>query len=174
VKKNYWSFLLAASGGALAMATLGLATATWLALPGAGWWRVVMMMAAATTPWQWMTLLLWAALTGAMFAIALKRTLNSKGRLLCAALIGALIPLGLLSVGGALNRIWPGTTGPADKPQLTAVLILYSVVVPWALGSALARWRASPACARTDYNDDDAGCPVQSIHGKSRCFDRYG
>jgi hypothetical protein len=122
------------------MATLGLAAATWLKLPHASWWRTVTYMALATTALQWMELIIWALLTGALFAIAPRVRSVRPVLAVCALIMGALIPIGLILVGGALNQIWPGTTGPTDKPQLTFILVAYSLLCPWLSGRALAHF----------------------------------
>jgi hypothetical protein len=140
VRRNYFVFLFLSAIGSLATATLGLATATWLNLPHASWWRTLTNMALATTTRKWMELIIWALLTGALFAIAPRVKSVRPVLAVCALIMGALIPVGLILVGGALNQIWPGTTGPADKPQLTVILVAYSLLCPWLSGTVLAHF----------------------------------
>jgi hypothetical protein len=137
VRQNYFPFLFLSAIGSLATATLGLATATWINLPHASWRRTVTHMALATTAQQWMELIVWALLTGALFAVAPRVRSVRPVLALCALIMGALIPIGLILVGGALNQIWPGTSGPTDKPQLTFILAAYSLLCPWLSARAL-------------------------------------
>jgi hypothetical protein len=86
---------------------------------------------------QWRFLLLWAALTGGVFCLALgPDAIRMPARLLGLA-AGALVPLGLFLLAQLLVHYWPeirATAGPWDRPQFTLLLMIYGIAAPWLLG----------------------------------------
>jgi hypothetical protein len=134
---GYWTVAMPAAVGLLMTATIGMTTGFNLGMRGSSWWRSAHYLAALVTWPQWLGLGAWAVLTGALVATGVRRSLVGTLLPVMALFAGALVPVGLVFLAGALNHVWPGTTGPTDAPALTLLLLLYSLVVPWGLGRAM-------------------------------------
>ncbi len=136
---GYLAVAVPASVGFLIATTIGMTTGVVLKSSGSSWWHTAHYLAALLTWSQWLGLGAWAVVTGALVSAGARRL--SLGLLLAvvALFAGALVPVGLVLFAGALNHVWPGTTGPTDVPALTLLLLLYSLVFPWALGLTIRR-----------------------------------
>ena len=102
------------------------------------WWHAAKLLASIVTWPQWLELLAWGVVTGALVSAGTCRHRFTPLLALSALIVGALVPVGLMILATALVRIWPGTTGPMDEPVLTLLLVAYSLVVPWTLGRIIA------------------------------------
>jgi len=94
---------------------------------------------------QWLGLLSWAALTGALFALGVGTGPTRAYPCWFAVAAGAFVPICLVLLGQAMGLLWPeirDTTGPFDRPLLSLPLLLYGLGAPWLLG----RWaRIAPS-----------------------------
>jgi hypothetical protein len=86
---------------------------------------------------QWLSVALWAVLTGALFALSVGPTSATARTRALAVLSGVLVPVGLVLWAKFLRRYWPDTAGPLDQPWLTIALAVYSALAPWLLGRAV-------------------------------------
>jgi hypothetical protein len=136
---GYLTVAVAAAVGLLMTATIGMTTGFTLGMRGSSSWRAARYLAALMTWPQWLGLGAWAVLTGVLVSAGVRRSLVGTLLPVMAFFAGALVPVGLVFFAGALNHVWPGTTGPTDAPALTLLLLLYSLVVPWGLGRAMRR-----------------------------------
>jgi hypothetical protein len=102
------------------------------------WWHAAKLLASIVTWSQWLELLAWGVVTGALVAAGARRHGLTSLLALGALMAGALVPVGLIILANALVRIWPGTSGPMDEPVLTLLLLAYSLVVPWTFGRIIA------------------------------------
>jgi hypothetical protein len=134
---GYLTVAVAAAVGLLMTVTIGITTGFTLGVRGVSWWRAAQYLAALVTWAQWLGLGAWAVLTGALVSTGVRRSLMGTLPPVIALFAGALVPVGLVFFAGALNHVWPGTTGPTDAPALTSLLLIYSLVVPWGLGRAM-------------------------------------
>lgn len=135
---GYLTVAVTASVGFLMASTIGMTTGVMLKSSGS-WWHTAQYL-AALLPWsQWLGLGAWAVVAGALVSAGVRRSSFGLRLAVMALFAGALVPVGLVFVAGALNHVWPGTTGPGDVPALTLLLLLYSLVFPWALGRAIRR-----------------------------------
>lgn len=103
-------------------------------------WQMTTFLAHIATPLQAVEFLLWAAITGALMALGFGASTVSRSRAAAAFAAGALVPLGLVSLGHLLNALWSTTTRPADAPLMTLLLALYSLTVPWVFGRLIVHW----------------------------------
>jgi hypothetical protein len=135
-----------AAAGLLVMTTIGLTLGVTLRWRGSSWWQTAKFLASTVTWVQWLGLIVWASLTGALIAAGTSHRAPGLLIALSALIAGAVVPIGLLLFAGALNHVWPGTTGPLDRPLLTLLLLAYSLITPWSLGRAIARlpWVSVP------------------------------
>src|SRR6202790_3232652 len=136
---GYLAVAAAAAVGLLMTATIGMTTGFTLGMRGSSWWRTAQYLAALVTWPQWLGLGAWAVLPGALVSTGVRRSPVRTLLPVMALFAGALVPVGLVFFAGALNHVWPGTTGPTDVPALTLLLFLYSLVFPWTLGRAITR-----------------------------------
>lgn len=86
-------------------------------------WLCASRLLDALVTWpQWLGLGTWAVIAGALVSTGIR--CSPVGTLLpvMALFAGALVPVGLVFFAGALNHVWPGTTGPTDAPALTLLL----------------------------------------------------
>jgi hypothetical protein len=135
---GYLLVAVPASVGFLMATTIGMTTGVILRSSGS-WWHTARYLATLVTWSQWLGLGAWAVITGALVSAGVRRSSLGILMALMALSAGALVPVGLAFFAGALNHVWPGTSGPTDVPVLTLLLLLYSMVVPWALGRAMRR-----------------------------------
>ena len=125
--------------GLLGMTVVGVTMGVASGWIGSSWWSAAKYLAAQVTGLQWPGLMAWAAIAGALVATGMRRHAVAVPSAIRALVAGALIPVGLVLVAGALNHVWPGTTGPTDVPLFTLLLALYSIVMPLGLGRAMRR-----------------------------------
>jgi hypothetical protein len=129
-----------AAAGLVLSTTMGISVGVTVRSRGdASWWHTARYLASIVSGPQWLGLIVWAAVTGALISVGLRRCSLGIWLGLAAMLAGAVVPVGLVFVAGGLNHVWPGTTGPTDVPALTLVLLVYSLVSPWLLGRAMTR-----------------------------------
>ncbi len=128
--------------GALLMNALGLIAALQFQsqrFPRFSPWQMAKSLASIATPLQAFEFLIWAVITGVFITFGIGAAKGSRFRA-PAFMAGALVPLGLVSLGHLLNAVWPNTTGPAKAPIMALLLVLYSLGVPWVLGRLIVRW----------------------------------
>jgi hypothetical protein len=130
------------------LAAVGLLLTTWIGLvtglhswnyPTA-WWNTARYTASITTLPQWSALIAWAGLTGVLIALSARRHRLGLRLALATFIAGAFVPVCLVLLAGQLNKIWPGSTGPLDRPFLTLILVVSSLVIPWTLGRVISRF----------------------------------
>lgn len=135
---GYLAVAVPASVGFLMASTIGMTTGVVLKSSGS-WWHTAHYLAALLTWSQWLGLGAWTVVTGALVSAGVRRSSLGLPLAVMALFAGALVPVGLVFAAGALNHVWPGTSGPTDVPALTLLLLLFSLVFPWALGRAIRR-----------------------------------
>jgi hypothetical protein len=143
IRNGYLVVALLAAVGLLLTTTIGLTTGVTLSWRAASWWHTANYLAATVSWPQWLGLITWAIVTGALISAGIRRRSIGLLLALAALLAGALVPVGLVVLAGALNHVWPGTTGPTDAPVLTFLLLAYALVIPWTLGRAITAFRGS-------------------------------
>jgi hypothetical protein len=87
--------------------------------------------------YEWLSVALWAALSGGLFGLSLGATPATMLTRTLAVLGGVLIPVGLVLWAKFLHRDWPGTSAPLAPPWPTIALAVYSALAPWLLGRAV-------------------------------------
>ena len=97
---------------------------------------------------QWLSVALWAVLTGGLFALSVGPTSATARTRALATLSGVILPVGLVLWAKFLSRYWPDTTGPLDQPWLTIALAVYSALAPWLLGRAVRQLGRSGSAPR--------------------------
>ena len=103
-------------------------------------WRMLKFLASVITGVQWGETLAWAAISGLLIALGINNSTVTRARAVAALAAGALVPVGLVLLAHQLNRIWPDTIGPTQVPAMAAVLALYSLGFPCALGRFIRHW----------------------------------
>jgi hypothetical protein len=134
---GYLAVAVLAAVGLVLTSTIGMTTGVTLGWIGTSWWHNAKYLASLVSVWQWLGLIAWAALTGALVSTGVRRRSLALPLAIAAALAGGIVPVGLVFLAGALNHVWPDTKAPTDVPALTLILILYSLVTPWVLGRAI-------------------------------------
>ena len=141
-----WRFavtaVLAALGQLITWVAGTVTQMNWFA-DSAGWWHTARFLGSVLTRTQSAALLVWAALTGILVAAGTRARLRNARLPLAAFAAGALVPLGLTLLRGAMGRAWPGLDGPVAAPLMTLLLVVYAVLIPWLLGRLITR--ATPA-----------------------------
>jgi hypothetical protein len=112
---GYLTVAMPAAIGLLMTTTIGMTTGFTLGMRGSLWWRAAQYLAALVTWPQWLGLGAWAVLTGALVSTGVRRSLAGTLLPVMALFAGTLVPVGLVFFAGALNYVWPGTTGPIDS-----------------------------------------------------------
>ena len=97
--------------------------------------------------YEWLSVALWAVLSGGLFALSLGPTPATVLTRTLAVLGGVLSPVGLVLWAKFLHRDWPGTTAPLEPPWPTIALAVYSALAPWLLGRAM-HWLGRTESAR--------------------------
>ena len=101
-------------------------------------WQMAKFLARIATPLQAVEFLIWAVITGVFIALGIGASNGSRSRA-AAFIAGALVPIGLVSLGHLLNAVWPNTTRPANAPVMALLVAIYSLGVPWLFGRIIAR-----------------------------------
>jgi hypothetical protein len=112
------------------------------------WWHTARSFFPMVTASQWTALIAWAATTGFLVAAGTRRRRSNSMLPLTAFVAGALVPVGLTFLGGALGRLWPGSNGPAAAAVMTLLLVAYSLAAPWLLGRLITRPSVVQAASR--------------------------
>ena len=116
---GYLTVAVAAAVGLLMTVTIGMTTGFTLGMRGSSWWSAAQYLAALVTWPQWLGLGAWAGVTGALVSTGVRRSLVGTLLPVMALFAGAIVPVGLVLFAGALNHVWPGTTGPSGASTWT-------------------------------------------------------
>jgi hypothetical protein len=102
-------------------------------------WRheILYLVSKVTGPHELTVLFAWAIFVGTIIAIGagIREQRLRPMFLMTAPLVGAIVALGLVLFALALGGLLPRTNGL--DPVLSALLLAYTLVVPWALGKAM-------------------------------------
>lgn len=99
----------------------------------------VFALVAKTSTGQDMVVLLWAAISGALFVFGVGRHAWMMRARLEALIAGAISPWVLLSLAQFEGHLWPSfreTSGPLDRPLLTLPALVCALLTPWLAGRA--------------------------------------
>lgn len=83
--------------------------------------------------------LLWAAISGALFVYGIGRHAWILRARIVALLAGAISPWLVLGLGHIEGHLWPSfreTRGPLERPLMTLPLLMCALLVPWLAGRA--------------------------------------
>lgn len=127
--------LFAVSAFALLVSFLGqlMLAAVLTALP----LRMFVIVLIRTSAWQDLVVLLWAALSGALFLLGVGRLAWISRARFIALVAGAISPWVLLGLAQLEGHFWPAfreTTGPLDRPLMTLPLLVCVLFTPWLAG----------------------------------------
>lgn len=92
-----------------------------------------------TSAGQDLLVLLWAALSGAVFIFGAGRLAWMRRARLVALIAGAISPWVLLGLAQLEGHFWPSfreTSGPLDRPLMTLPLLVCALLTPWVAGCA--------------------------------------
>ncbi len=120
-----------AAAGFLVMTTMGLILGVTLGWRGSSWWQTAKLLASTVTWVQRLGLFVWASLTGILVAAGTRHRVLGLLLALSALTAGAVVPIGLVLLAGALNHVWPGTTArSAASDSAAARLLAHHSLVP--------------------------------------------
>lgn len=94
---------------------------------------MVVVASVRTSAVQALVVLLWAAISGALFLLGAGRLAWMSRARLVAILAGAIGPWLLLGVAQLESHFWPSfreTSGPLDRPLMTLPLLVFALLTP--------------------------------------------
>ena len=101
--------------------------------------RFVVFYGAAVSVGQQLFILMWAALSGALFALGIGRRAWRRRARVMAFIAGTLIPWVVLGLARIEGHLWPSfreTRGPLGRPLMTLPLLVFALLMPWLAGRA--------------------------------------
>ena len=101
--------------------------------------RFVFFYVAAVSVGQKLFILMWAALSGALFALGIGRRAWRRRARVMAFIAGTLIPWVVLGLARIEGHLWPSfreTRGPLGRPLMTLPLLVCALLMPWLAGRA--------------------------------------